>query len=56
MEGLVHVHWELQFKAVKLEGPVPTTAGARSTHKRELVHPTSTAMELRRQRLLLRYN
>ena len=33
----------LQFKAVKLEGPPPPTGGARSTHKRELVLPTSTA-------------
>ena len=33
----------LQLKAVKLEGPPPPTGGARSTHKRELVHPTSTA-------------
>ena len=31
----------LQFKAVKLEGPPPPTGGARSTHKRELVHPTN---------------
>ena len=33
----------LQFKPVKLEGPPPPTGGAWSTHKRELVHPTSTA-------------
>ena len=33
----------LQLKAVKLEGPPPPTGGARSTHKRELVHSTSTA-------------
>ena len=30
----------LQFKAVKLEGPPPPTGGARSTHKREVVHLT----------------
>ena len=30
-------------KAVKLEGPPPPTGGAQSTHKRELVLPTSTA-------------
>ena len=33
----------LQLQAVKLEAPPPPTGGARSTHKRELVHPTSTA-------------
>ena len=33
----------LQFKAVKVEGPPPFTGGARATHKRELVLPTSTA-------------
>ena len=33
----------LRLKAVKLEGPPPPTGGAQFTHKRELVHPTSTA-------------
>ena len=32
----------LQLMAVKLEGPPPPTGGAWSTHKRELVLPTST--------------